>query len=375
MEPSIFTGFLLAIILGALIGVEREMPHHGTKTDGAVGFGGIRTYASIAFFGALMAWFDGATGSNLWVLFGSILSAILILASYIYSSFMRGQMGATSEYAALITYFIGVLAMMQRYTFVVIVTISLLSLLASKEYLNKLKARFSRQELGDSLKFAVIALVILPLLPDHRYSILDVANWFYNGNLDWTQAILTAKFFNPHSIWLFVVIMAGVEYAGYILSRMIGTKGGIILSGTIGGLISSTATTVAMTKKSNEHPEHRYSYATATLMASCIMFIRVIVVAYVIYPPIMSSILFPASAMFIGLVGMSGFAYYKTRGDKNKKALINEEEEKYESPFQLVPAMQFAGLIVIIKFLSILGVIYKDVIPPEISNYGLAIIS
>jgi uncharacterized membrane protein (DUF4010 family) len=267
--------------------------------------------------------------------------------------------------------------MMHMYTFAVMIAIGFLLLLSSKDYLTRLKERFSREELGDSLKFAVIALVILPLLPDQKYSILQIIQWFY-ADLNWMHPVLTAQFFNPHSIWKFVVIMAGVEYAGYLLSRMIGTKWGIILSGTIGGLISSTATTVAMTKKSTEHTEHtehRYSYVTATLLASCIMFLRVIIVAFVIYPPILASIIVPALVMFVWLSGYAGYAYLQTRRESSKPATVDTEEKEYESPFQLVPAMQFAWLIVVIKFLSILGVIYKDTIPPEISNYGLAIIS
>lgn len=68
--------------------------------------------------------------------------------------------------------------MMGYYTFAVILAILLLLLLSAKEYLARLKHRFSREELGDSLKFAVIALVILPLLPDAKYSLLDMINWF-----------------------------------------------------------------------------------------------------------------------------------------------------------------------------------------------------
>lgn len=312
MDQSVFIGFLLALSLGALIGIERELPRRGTKPGGASDFGGIRTYASIAFFGAIMTWLDTTLDMHIWTAFGSILSGLFILVSYAYSSFQKNKIGATSEYAAMITYFIGVIAMMQMYSFAVMIAIGFLLLLSSKDYLNKLKERFSREELGDSLKFAVIALVILPLLPDEKYSILQIIHWFYT-DLSWTHPVLVAQFFNPHSIWKFVVIMAGVEYAGYLLSRMVGTKGGIILSGTIGGLISSTATTVAMTKKSTEHTEHRYSYVTATLLASCIMFLRVIIVAFVIYPPILDSIIVPALAMFVGLTGYALYTYMKTR--------------------------------------------------------------
>lgn len=90
-------------------------------------------------------------------------------------------MGTTSEYATLITYFIGVVSMYGNYSSAVILAIFLLLLLSAKEYFAKLKARFSREELGDTLKFAVIALVILPLLPDTKYSLLDIVNWFHQG--------------------------------------------------------------------------------------------------------------------------------------------------------------------------------------------------
>lgn len=130
-----------------------------------------------------------------------------------------------------------------------------------------------------------------------------------------------------------------------------------------------------MTKKSREHTEHRYSYVTATLLASCIMFLRVIIVAFVIYPPILGSIIVPAFVMFLGLSGYALYTYMQTRSEKTKPIDIATGEKEYESPFQLVPAMQFAGLIVIIKFLSILGKVYQDYIPQEISSYGLALIS
>lgn len=129
-----------------------------------------------------------------------------------------------------------------------------------------------------------------------------------------------------------------------------------------------------MTRKSTEHPEHRNSYATATLLASCIMFIRVIVVAAYIYPAILDSIIVPGMMMFIGLAGVTGYLFVNTWKEKIP-VVKSEKEGNYESPFQLVPALQFAGLIVIIKFVAILGKVYKDVVPQEVSNYFLGLVS
>jgi uncharacterized membrane protein (DUF4010 family) len=121
-------------------------------------------------------------------------------------------MGVTSEYAALITYIVGVIIMLGYAIIGVVLAIFLLILLTSKEYLARVREKFSREELGNSLKFAVISLVVLPLLPDMKFSILEILNTFANGHFAWTHPILTMKFFNPFGVWLFVVIMAGVEY-------------------------------------------------------------------------------------------------------------------------------------------------------------------
>ncbi len=123
------------------------MPWAGTRPGGATGFGGIRSYASIAFLGAICVWMDERLDMHIWTVVGAILSAVLIMISYAYSSFRQDKMGVTSEYATFITYFIGVIAMLGQYTTAVILAILLLLLLSAKEYFTKLKSRFSREEL------------------------------------------------------------------------------------------------------------------------------------------------------------------------------------------------------------------------------------
>ncbi|MBP9779160.1 MgtC/SapB family protein [Candidatus Gracilibacteria bacterium] len=375
MEQSLFWSFLLATSLGALFGVEREMPWSGTKPGGAVGFGGIRSFALLSLIGAIASWLDTTLGSgNLWKSTGFIMTSIIIISGYVYSSFHQHRMGVTSEFAGILTYLIGMIVMTGSHTIAVILSILILILLSAKDYLAKLRERFSREELGDSLKFAVIALVILPLLPDHKFSILNIVQWFYSGNLGWDYPILITPFFNPWKIWFFVVIMAGVEYAGFILSRVIGAKGGIVAAGAVGGLISSTATTVAMTKKSKEHPENCNTYVVGTLVASCIMFLRVIIMAGGIYFSILTTIWIPATIMLVGLLIMTFYYYIQSRKETTHQSNLTEKKE-YESPFQLLPAIQFAGLIVLINFLSIVAKAFEHIIPPEISNYGIALIS
>lgn len=88
----------------------------------------------------------------------------------------------------------------------------------------------SKDELRTTLKFAAIAFVILPLLPDERFSVADILRNISGGSLDPHFAITTFDFFNPYSIWFFVVIMSGVSYLGYILTKFVGSNSSIILS-------------------------------------------------------------------------------------------------------------------------------------------------
>lgn len=158
----------------------------------------------------------------------------------------------------------------------------------------------------------------------------------------------------------------------------------MIASGAVGGMISSTATTAAMTHKSKEHPEHRNAYIVATLVASTIMCIRVIAISGFYSSAILSVVMIPAFCMLSGLIGTAYYFYRKngtteasTETETENENVAKETVEKtaYESPFRLLPAVQFAGVVVVIKFLSGLGIIYKEFLNPQIFNYALGAIS
>ena len=372
MESSIFFALVLSLALGAVIGIERELPRHGIDTTKEA-FWWIRSYGLIALLGALSTWLDSTLGEqHLWKTVGFIGITLFILIQYSYDAFKREKVGVTSEYAALLAYFMGMIVMTGYTVMWVICTVLTLVVLSSKDTIQNYLEKFSRRELWDTLKFAVIALVALPLLPDQKFSIMDFIGYISPGNFAWTHPILLLKFFNPYSVWFFVVIMTGVQYTWYILSRVIWDRGGILASGAVGGMISSTATTAAMTSKSLLHPNNRNAYASATLAASCIMFIRVILISAVVNPALLNTIIFPASAMFVTLTGSTYYYYYLSRKDRLIKTSENDE---YESPFQIMPALQFAGIVVAIKFLSGIGQIYKEFIPQEAYNYILGAIS
>lgn len=320
-----------------------------------------------------MTYLDSISGGDIWKITGFILTAIFVGISYVYTAFRMNRTGITSEYAAFLAYIFGVISLLGYSAAATILAILSLVLLSSKDYFKKLEEKFSRKELSNTLKFAVISLVMLPLLPDVKFSLISLFEAFHL-HLPFSHSILAMEFFNPRSVWMFVVVMAGVEYVGYILSKTLGNKGGAILSGAIGGLISSTAVTAAMTNKSHQSSENHASLVAATLVASIIMCARVIVVASVFNPAILSTIIFPAMAILLGLAG-SVWYFYKKSLRAPKKSLVTEKKEEYESPFELLPAIKFALVILGIKFISGIGVLYQEYIPVEAFYYILGAIS
>ncbi len=246
-------------------------------------------------------------------------------------------------------------------------------IISAKDTLHNLMQKISRDELNTTLKFAAIAFVILPLLPDVKYSFSTLFQ-----SLGFTEAaqiqlpIWTMEFFNPYSTWFFVVVMSGISYIGYFMTRIFGDKSGIIASCVMGGMISSTAVTASMSEESKKHPHNSSLYTTGALLASGVMFLRVIAIIAFTYSALLAAVFIPALAMFVVFIGLTGYFYLTSKKQASQEVHI---EEKVQSPFQIAPALKFAAFILMIKFIAALGIAYKDLIPQEIFYYGLAIIS
>ena len=224
-----------------------------------------------------------------------------------------------------------------------------------------------------TLKFAIIAFVILPLLPDEKYSFLTLfqALWL-SGAAAINHPIWTTAFFNPYSLWLFVVVMSAISYIGYFLTKIFWSTSWILLSSVIWGLISSTAVTASMSEESKKHPANSSLYTTGTLLASAVMFLRVIAIVWFVYASLLGFIFIPALVMFVIFMACTWYFYVTSKNQKSGETHI---EEKVESPFRLAPALKFAGFILMIKFIAAIGIIYKDIWGEGLFYYTLWIIS
>jgi uncharacterized membrane protein (DUF4010 family) len=178
-----------------------------------------------------------------------------------------------------------------------------------------------------TLQFALVAAVILPLLPNRT-----VDPW---GLL------------NPFQIWLMVVFVSGIGFSGYVLMKILGPSRGINLMGIFGGLASSTATTISFSSASREYPQMSHHYARAVVLASTVMFPRVLFLILVIYPPLALKLIIPFALMLItGIV----FIFFIQKNKLTKEDTIHPEY-KITNPLKLSTAIKFGLLFALVLVL------------------------
>lgn len=373
---SIFLWFLMSGVLWALIGIDKDIVKHKksllSKTPSDTQFWSIRSFSLIAIFGSLMTWIDSYLATDfIFILAWLCIVTFFIGTYYIYGVFRAKSISPATEFVGLLTYFVWVLIFLGYSQIAVIFAILLTFFISSKDLLEWVGKLVSKDELRTTLKFWAIAFVILPLLPNQRFSLSDIMQFISWGSID--HPLTTFAFFNPYSIWFFVVVMSGVSYLGYILTKFVGKNSSVMLSSILWGMVSSTATTASMTQKSKEDPENTNSYVIGTLLASCIMFLRVFAIVWFFSASLFGVILIPGWAMFLAFLLATGYFYWKTLSEKNTKEATVENNVR--SPFRVVPALQFAGIIVLIKFISWVGIIYKDVWGESLFYSALGIVS
>ena len=326
MHIDIVLKFLIALAIGALIGIERER-----KQVNKSEFAGIRTFVLIALMGILSAYINEFYPNFLVISFLGLI--VLVGLSYMVSTRETGDIGITTEVVALLTFILGALC----YTddgikIATIFAIIITALLAAKSYIHKFVRKISEKELINTLKFLIIAFVILPLLPDQTMGPLDV--------------------FNPYQIWLVVVFISAISYAGYVMMKLVGAERGLGLTGIVGGLVSSTAVTTAMASRVKESEFIMGAAVFATVIASSMMFLRILFEVLVINPDLVSLLMVPMLSM--GILGIAlGVLAWKTTKVKEVG-----EEIKFKNPFSLRPALLFGVLFLVILFMSKIADIY-----------------
>lgn len=345
MFTGLFAKLILAIIFGATIGLERESSHQGS---GAVG--GIRTYSLISLIGALVGVFFINKFSSLGLIVaGGLL--ILLISYYIISSLDTKDFGMTSELSVITTFLIGLLLVLNIIPLQITVAIFviLMLILSLKSKTSQLVAGVSRQELQSFISYAIIALVVLPFLPDIAYKLNDlpVLPQLLQGlNIDLGQ-FATLDLINPRKIWMVVVLITGIDVFGYILGRVVGNKKGFALTSFIAGFISSTSATQSLAQKSKKTGFINHLVGAAVL-ANMASFMQIFLLVGPLNPRWLLSII-PSVLIMIFTAGLISVIFLKKKEPEKKE---EEPETKSTKIFSLIPALKFAAILVVIKIVT-----------------------
>ncbi|MEW5904586.1 MAG: MgtC/SapB family protein [Pseudomonadota bacterium] len=308
--------FLTSIAIGLLIGLERER-NPSAKA-------GLRTFALVALFGALM----GMLGEQLdipWlVAAGLIAVGLTIIAAYLGDEPDKPQddPGTTTVIALLLCYALGVMVWLDMSELAVMLAIGITALLYFKPELRGFSQRLTRRDLVAVLQFAVLTFIVLPILPDQNYGPYAA--------------------FNPHQAWLMVVLISGISLAGYTALHLIGTRYGAPLLGFFGGLMSSTATTLIYAKHGKAGAGASRLAALVIVVASIVVMLRLLMEVAVVSMQALPSL----APVFAGgvLAGTLAAVYAWRQTDKGEALLMPETR----NPAELHSAFGFGLLYVIV---------------------------
>lgn len=329
--------FAAALLIGALIGLEREFVQ---QRSGEQEFGGIRTFALMALLGAISAYFSARFGVLLFL--GAYLGLILLLWASILGPALRGEEeGITTEIAALLVPLLGAMVIWDAPELAAALGVVTALMLALKPGLHDLARRMSASDLRATLEFAIITAVILPILPNVGYGPFNLLN--------------------PFQIWLLVVFISGIGFVGYVLVKALGAEEGIGLTGVLGGLVSSTATTLSFAGRSKTSRSFSHLLALGILLASCVMFPRVLLEVAVVNAALLPMIIVPLLAMLISGLLLVGWFWFRQQSQKgelqpNHVELANPLRLQTAVGFGLMFALVLVGVRVANEYLGSAGV-------------------
>lgn len=336
-EPFLSLG--LATSAGLLIGLERERSAPADR-KGESFLGGARTHPLFALVGGVSVLAARQVGAWAVVLPLSGLIALLV-ANYWGDVLGNRSRGITSEAAFLLSFMLGALSLTEgviepvssKVLVVSAVAVVATALLSSKPTIHPLVQRISSTDLAGTLKFLVVAVVVVPLLPDETFGPLQVLN--------------------PHDIGLYVILISGISFMGYAGIRLLGPERGLGLTGIVGGLVSSTAVTLSLAGRSREHDELCESASLAVILASTIMFLRVLVIVAVVDSSLVRLVAPPMIASTLAGIGASLYLWLRSRRVRRAAGAI-----AFTNPFELARALGFALLFAVVLVGSKAAAIY-----------------
>lgn len=348
--------FGASILIGALIGLERERKKQQAQNLSAVG---IRTSILIALFGSL----SGYLGQiyNHAIFFATLASLIiLVISTHISLIIKHDRIGITTEITTILLFLFGAMCTYGMAQLAVILAIITTLVLSLRDYLHTTIANISDTELYDTLKFAIIAFIILPFLPDQNFDTQVFGTIMPELVSD--TGITSVDVLNPYKIWLLIVFVSGISFLGYILVKVLGKKVGIGITGLLGGFYSSTATSLTLADKSKKTTSKNFNpFIAGITLAIATSFIKMFIFIRTLNEELFMRVLIPMGLMFVFLLFIGLLIIFKkssSNKEANKKAT---SERTLETPFKLKKAVKLGAFIVSALIVAKISLAYAGI--------------
>ena len=321
--PSGAQGLIAALAVGFVIGLERGW--HNRELPEGKRFAGFRTFALTGLFGGVLGHLQPDFGA--WPLLGALLGlSLLLTVSYARHAKQSGNLSATTHVAMLLTLSLGTFAAHGNITLALSAAVICAVLLDLKPTLHGWLQVIDHRELSASLQLLVLSVVILPYLP--------------NTGLGPYSAL------NPYQLWWAVILIAGLSLAGHFAMRTTGVQRGVLWTGILGGLASSTAATLALARYARQQPSLSGAAAAGSLAACGVMFFRMVVLLAAIEPTLLPTF---GSSLVVTGGALLGVALLRWR--KSANTSVGEGAVGSMAPFDLGTALGFGLLLAILSIL------------------------
>jgi len=328
MDGNPFIELAISLGIGLLVGLQREW------TESSVA--GIRTFPLIAAFGTMSALI--ATGHGGWIIAAGLvaLAGLLVLANL--ARLRAGDIdpGLTTEVAALLLYGVGAYLVVGQMTVAVALGGTIAVLLHLKKPMHEFVAAVGEVDMKAIMQFALVTLVVLPILPNRGYGPFEALN--------------------PFKIWLMVVLIVGLGLCGYVLYTLCGKRTGVLLHGLIGGLISSTATAVNTAQQPDHHPLNARAGAQVIVISSATMFLRMLIIIGIVAVGSFYTLAGPLTVMFLAtsVIAAVGFLSQQSLG-KSLPPPSNPAQLRSALAFGLLYAVVILAVTAAKQYLGVAG--------------------
>jgi uncharacterized membrane protein (DUF4010 family) len=315
--PPQFVGLIAATAAGLLIGLERGWRQRAQ--DAGTRVAGFRTFGLIGLIGGIAGLASDPVAAALG------LGVAATLAVGYWKSAREDALSATTTIAGVLTFGIGLAALRLSPGIALAAAAGSYIILSARHSMHALLRGLTEAEIEGVARFALVALVILPLLPDAAYGPYDA--W------------------NPRRIWMVVVLVTGLSFAGYVAARRFGADRGVLIVALTGSLVSSTAVTADLARRLRREPESRRALTAGIALASIVMFVRVQILVLVLIPRALPTL---ALAMAPATVVAGALAFLAWRRQRAEPA----PPVPLGNPFDFGPALLLAAMVAILSLIA-----------------------